>query len=122
MSNQKSKLAALMDLAAAEVMDERHRQNEKWGIQRHTDGDWLKILVEEVGELAQAMQLGGVSSKPTDAQNKLTEVLQVAAVAQAIAEQWIEEIDERVAKCQHVWEEIDDGPWTNYKCKKCGEV
>lgn len=70
---------------------ERVRQDIKWGIQRHVYGDWLKILVEEVGEVAQAMQKGFVSQKETDADDLYTELIHVAAVAVAIAEQVKEE-------------------------------
>lgn len=65
---------------------ERVRQNQKWGLQRHPMGDWLKILVEEVGEVAQAMQIGDVSYKESDADDLYEELIQVAAVAVAIAE------------------------------------
>ena len=34
---------------------ERERQIEKWGEQNHDDYHWLAILVEEVGELAEAI-------------------------------------------------------------------
>lgn len=40
----------------SDVLSERLRQNYMWGKQRHSHGDWLKILIEEVGEVAQAMQ------------------------------------------------------------------
>ncbi|WP_231575129.1 hypothetical protein [Bacillus sp. B-jedd] len=39
----------------ADVKQERDRQDSKWGLQRHDYGTWLTILVEEVGEVAQAM-------------------------------------------------------------------
>lgn len=74
-----------------EVLLERDRQNTKWGHQRHTYGDWLKILVEEVGEVAQAMLTGKGWGKDTDANNLYKELIQVAAVASAIAEQVREE-------------------------------
>lgn len=70
---------------------ERVRQNQKWGLQRHPMGDWLKILVEEVGEVAQAMQIGDVSYKESDADDLYEELIQVAAVAVAIAEHVREE-------------------------------
>lgn len=70
-----------------DIFVERMRQNELWGVQRHSYGDWLKILVEEVGEVAQAMQQGFVSQKDTDADDLYTELIHVAAVAVAIAEQ-----------------------------------
>lgn len=70
-----------------EVLKERQRQNEKWGIQRHDYGTWLKILIEEVGEVAQAMQTQNGWGKETDAQDLYEECIHVAAVASAIAEQ-----------------------------------
>ncbi|MGY0692967.1 hypothetical protein ACW2QC_09290 [Virgibacillus sp. FSP13] len=70
-----------------DISHERDRQDYKWGMQRHDYGTWLKILVEEVGEVAQAMQVGMVSEKVSDADNLYDELVQVAAVATAIAEQ-----------------------------------
>lgn len=81
----------LTNYVLREVKRERLRQNKKWGLQRHPYGDWLKILVEEVGEVAQAMQKDSVSAKDSDADDKYTELIQVAAVAVAIAEQVKEE-------------------------------
>lgn len=72
---------------AADVLLERDRQDNKWGVQRHDMGTWLKILVEEVGEVAQAMQQDMYCAKDSDADNLYTELIQVSAVAQAIAEQ-----------------------------------
>jgi NTP pyrophosphatase (non-canonical NTP hydrolase) len=73
---------------------ERVRQNHIWGKQRHPMGDWLKILIEEVGEVAQAMQIGDVSYKNSDADDLYEELVQVAAVAVAIAEHVREEREE----------------------------
>jgi len=89
--NQKLKQLKINVLTDVNV--ERFRQDQKWGIQRHDYGTWLAILTEEVGEVAQAMQaqLGLVSSKATDAQNLYNELIHVAAVAVAIAEQIAEE-------------------------------
>lgn len=61
------------------------------GLQRHDYGYWLAILVEVVGEVAQAIQQGSVASKDTDADDLYTELIHVAAVASAIAEQVREE-------------------------------
>jgi NTP pyrophosphatase (non-canonical NTP hydrolase) len=74
-----------------DVKEERIRQDLKFGIQRHSMGKWLQILVEEVGEVAQAMQQGEIQSKDTDADDLYTELIQVAAVAVEIAEQVAEE-------------------------------
>ena len=75
-----------------EVGLERVRQDSKWGIQRHPIGVWLAILGEEFGEVCQAAQsyLKLVSSKETDADDLYTELIHVAAVASAIAEQVLE--------------------------------
>jgi hypothetical protein len=38
-----------------EVMEERARQDERWGEQNHPPGIWLQILGEEVGEANKAV-------------------------------------------------------------------
>lgn len=75
--------------AVALVADERARQNAKWGEQTHHDFVWLAILMEEVGELAQAItqtEHGGPHAGTAKA-----ELVQVAAVAV----QWIECMERR---------------------------
>lgn len=86
-----SKIEELMTVVNMDVFYERLSQNEKWGHQRQHYGTWLAILFEEVGELAQALQQGMVSQKKTDADDLYKELIQVAAVASAIAEQVKEE-------------------------------
>lgn len=71
----------------SDVGKERDRQNVLWGKQRHEYGTWLTILVEEVGEVAQAMQKQKNWGKETDSDNLYEELIHVAAVAVAIAEQ-----------------------------------
>ncbi|MCM3573316.1 hypothetical protein M3172_08920 [Mesobacillus subterraneus] len=78
-------------LVISDVEDERSRQDSLWGKQRHDYGTWLTILVEEVGEVAQAMQAAKGWGKKTDANHLYTELIHVAAVAVAIAEQVSEE-------------------------------
>lgn len=73
------------------VLNERLRQNRKWGEQRHDLGTWLQILIEEVGEVAQAMQRKKGWGKDTDASNLYEELIHVSAVASAIAEQVMEQ-------------------------------
>lgn len=41
--------------AASDVLKERLRQDEKWGEQNHLPETWLAILMEEMGETAQAV-------------------------------------------------------------------
>lgn len=84
-------LETIMMSVLADINAERERQNQKWGIQRHSYTEWLAILVEEVGEAAQAMQKGNICHKTTDANDLYKEVIQISAVAAAIAEQIREE-------------------------------
>lgn len=67
-----------------EITNERSRQDKKWGEQNHDLFDWLTILMEEVGELAQAAlhtRYGG-----SKASGLRTEAIQVAAVITAMIE------------------------------------
>jgi len=93
---EKKRLADLMVAVNDDVIQERVRQNVKWGHQRHHMGAWLAILTEEVGEVSQAMQgrLGLTSMKDSDANDLYKELIQVAAVASAIAEQVKEELED----------------------------
>jgi NTP pyrophosphatase (non-canonical NTP hydrolase) len=84
-------LAAVMnqDRALNEILKERKAQDAKWGEQNHDDKTWLAILVEEVGELAQAIlhdEFGGRA-----AGTAREELVQVAAVAV----QWLEVMGRR---------------------------
>lgn len=81
----------LMLLVNDQVLIERTKQHEKWGEQRHSYGDWLTILGEEFGEVCEAMQRNRGWGKKSDAQDLHKELIQLAAVASAIAEQVIEE-------------------------------
>lgn len=75
------------------IREERAAQDEKWGPQQHNLSDWLAILVEEVGEFAAE----GAREWPS-CQDALAEVVQVAAVATAIAEQLLPLVREEEAK------------------------
>jgi NTP pyrophosphatase (non-canonical NTP hydrolase) len=79
----------LTEIVLAAVRAERIRQTKLWGVQRHDMGKWLAILAEEFGEVAQAVQplLGLTTTKETDADNLDEELIQLAAVAIATAEQ-----------------------------------
>jgi len=76
---------------ADDILDERTRQNIKWGKQNHPYTVWLAILMEEVGEVAQAMQEGSAHHKKSDANDLYNELIQVAAVATAIAERVLDD-------------------------------
>ena len=58
------------------IMDEIKYQDYKWGKQDHSDNKWLVILMEEVGETAQAINQG-------DTTKAKTELIQVAAVIES---------------------------------------
>jgi NTP pyrophosphatase (non-canonical NTP hydrolase) len=77
----------LTDKVIKDIRVERLRQDAKWGKQNHEYPVWLTILIEEVGEVAQAIQSNQGWGKQTDADNLYNELIQVAAVATAIAEQ-----------------------------------
>ena len=66
------------------ILDERERQNAKWGEQNHDNYTWLCILGEEFGELSQAIlhDTFGGSAKGTFK----TELIHVVAVGV----QWLE--------------------------------
>ena len=82
-----------------EVLAERERQNEKWGVQNHTVVEWQSILMEEVGEVAKEATdyyfgypyLNGVGEMQPIEENDVVqyirlrdyrkELIQVAAVA-----------------------------------------
>ena len=71
-----------------EVMNERKKQDKKWGEQNHDPVTWVAILMEEVGELAQASIetkfIGFGAHGGTE--NIRKETIHVAAVAVAIVE------------------------------------
>jgi len=62
-----------------DIMEERARQDRKWGEQNHHDLYWLGILTEEVGEAAKSIIENAQ-------QNAETELVQCAAVLVA----WLE--------------------------------
>jgi len=72
-----------------DILDERDRQDVKWGEQNHDDYRWLAILTEEVGELAQAALHDEFGGKHAGTLRK--ELIQAAAVCVS----WLECIDRR---------------------------
>lgn len=67
-------------LAIYAIRQERKKQRTKWGEQNHGDLYWLAILMEEVGEAAQAI----IQEKAYDEVEK--EMVQIGAVVVA----WLE--------------------------------
>jgi NTP pyrophosphatase (non-canonical NTP hydrolase) len=72
------------------VLHERNRQDEKWGEQNHTPEWWLAILMEEVGELSQAVletHFTNPDGSPHGGLKSIRkETMQVCAVALAMLE------------------------------------
>lgn len=72
--------------ALASVLEERIRQDERWGEQNHNPYIYLAILVEEVGEMAQAALQTQYGGKHGGLDHLREEAVQTAAVALAIVE------------------------------------
>ena len=78
------------------VLQERRRQDYKWGVQNHVDNDWLPILVEEVGEVSKCICEKNFTENPAHVIDRADEhlheeITHVAAVALA----WLEARDRR---------------------------
>jgi len=86
-----AKSLSIRNAVLNQIVNERLKQDAMWGKQRHDYGTWLAILIEEVGEVAQAMQEGSAHYKESDAGDLYNELIQVTAVATAIAEQVAED-------------------------------
>lgn len=88
--------------ALQSILEERARQNQKWGEQNHDPITWSAILTEEAGEFAEAalhQHFGGPAAK-----GLRDEAVHVAAVALQI----IEYLDRTAAKAE---EEQSKLPW-----------
>jgi NTP pyrophosphatase (non-canonical NTP hydrolase) len=68
------------------IRQECERQIEKWGIQDHEPETWLMYLVEEVGEIAEAIQSERVGAKRKS--EVVKEAVQAATLAVKIAEMY----------------------------------
>ena len=77
-----------METVLEDVRAERKRQDALWGIQNHSMLTWLPILMEEAGEVAQAMN-EWVHTPDGSLEEVSKELVQVAAVAVA----WVERIN-----------------------------
>ncbi|WP_028988046.1 hypothetical protein [Thermicanus aegyptius] len=81
----------LLTPAILSVIEERKRQDAKWGVQDHDPSTWIGILGEEFGELCQAINEtwfdnGTQERKKGGYENMRKEAIQVAAVAVALVE------------------------------------
>lgn len=66
-----------------EVLEERKRQDIKWGEQNHAPMEWVPILGEEFGEVSKAAleEYFNHNNKSGDFKEYRKELIQVAAVA-----------------------------------------
>jgi NTP pyrophosphatase (non-canonical NTP hydrolase) len=69
------------------IHDERERQLAKWGEQHHSHLEWLGILVEEVGEAAEAIVKRYIDHESLKDDPIIKEVIQLTAVGMA----WLED-------------------------------
>lgn len=69
------------------IHEERERQIAKWGDQHHTHLEWLGILVEEVGEIAEAIVKRFVDYETKDDTPIFKEIIHATAVGIA----WLED-------------------------------
>ena len=81
-------LEALKAQVAADVEIERQRQDKLWGKQRHDFNKWFSLVLEEVGEVAQALNRINFpeDAKDTDAEDLYKEIIQTSAILRAFAE------------------------------------
>jgi len=66
------------------IARERLAQVRKWGIQNHSHQDWMMILMEEVGEFANAEMEHRYRNAPKERIKE--ELVQVCSVARAMLE------------------------------------
>lgn len=69
-----------------DVLNERKRQDEKWGEQIHNAYVWSTIIGEEYGEMCKAINEFGFDQTPELEQNIYTEAIQTMASCMAMLE------------------------------------
>lgn len=79
--------AQVQDFAFEAIAEERRKQDQKWGRQDHTPERWLMILQGEIGEWFQAVL------QEESFENILTELVKIAAVAECMLEQMLDNYD-----------------------------
>jgi hypothetical protein len=67
-----------------DILRERERQDEKFGVQTHTPAFWLVILVEEIGEMA--TEVLNMKFKGESFYKLYVETIQAMAVCMALIE------------------------------------
>lgn len=70
----------------SDVLEERERQNTKWGEQNHFVDKWGNIIGEEYGEVCKAINEFGFNPTPQTEQDIYTEAIQTMASCMAMLE------------------------------------
>ena len=70
----------------SDVLDERKRQDTKWGEQNHSPDKWGNIIGEEYGEVCKAINEFGFNPTPQTEQDIYTEAIQTMASCMAMLE------------------------------------
>lgn len=73
-----------MTTVIEDILEERKKQDAKWGEQNHDFPMWLAILTEELGEASQEFFTSQAMTRPRA--NFRTELVQCAAVLAAMIE------------------------------------
>lgn len=68
------------------VLTEQHRQLKKWGLENHHPYQYLSILLEEVGEVAEAINKTCSEGCTKTWDDVIEELVHVQAVAQSMIE------------------------------------
>lgn len=83
-------------LVVTDVVEERERQDAKWGQQNHDPQFWMAILGEEFGELCLAVNETVFNNGPEErAKGGYTNMRQEAIQVAAVAVQFVEMLDRR---------------------------
>lgn len=104
------------DEVAFGIRDERHAQEAKWGAQTHEPTEWLAILVEEVGEVADAIPID--FDLPQELLALQNDVSRVGAKARKILEnyEWPEARHRAIHEAEREskkWFEVEHEPRCN---------
>lgn len=79
----------------ADVVFERVFQERKWGPQEHSADTWFRILAEEFGEIAKALNESASADLEADLIRHLTNLREEIVQTTAVAVAWLEDWDRR---------------------------
>lgn len=79
----------------ADVIFERTFQERKWGVQEHPGDTWLRILAEEFGEIAKAVNESASAELEADLIRELANLREEIVQTCAVGVAWLEDWDRR---------------------------